>query len=317
MRPCLAHTRALALSLAIVGLSLPARATTCVKPDFLAAFPPDGATSVPPNAKLTAHYDPIAQYIDEDVRLVRGQSAPDGGTPASSGPGESVPVTFSEDEGRLTTTPPDGLVPGEHYVIEWPKLRGIGTASRGRGANVGFTVGTRDDVEAPSFEGLTGIEWDVVRQSDDCTSSIEERFVFDVTPGKAGDDSGMDTLALVVYQTRGGDVGNAASRPVLTAPFPTSGGSVRVERPIDGAKGHVCFAAHVMDLTGRVSTGNGANKEVCVTTTPPPFFYGCRLSSPGRASEGERKPSDGAAVGLGISAAVLSFCKRRRHRVTP
>jgi hypothetical protein len=298
--------RELGLALAVVCLASSGRAETCVKPDLVDTFPPDGAESVPPNAKLTAHYEATAQYIDEDVRLVRGVT-----TSTSADDGESVPVTFSEDEGLLTATPPNGLTPGEHYVIKWPKLRGIGTASRGRGANVTFTVGHADDVEPPSFQGLTAIQWDVRRTSDDCTNGIEERFVFDVTPGSASDDSGTESLAVVVYQTQGGDVGSDPSKPVLTALLPESGKSVRVERPIDGAKGRVCFAAHVKDLAGQVSTGNGANKEVCVKTTPPPFFYGCRLASPGRANPESR------AIALGFGLVVLSLRKRRRHRATP
>ena len=260
---------------------------------------------MPPNAKLTAHYESTAEYIDEDVRLVQGKSVPDGGADQ----GESVPATFNRDEGLLGVEPPNALVPGEHYVIKWPKLRGIGTASRGRGADVAFTVGTKEDIEAPSFEGLMDIGWDVRRARDDCTGSLEERFVFTVTPGKASDDSGTESLALVVFQTRGGDVGSDPSKPVLTAPFPESGGSVEVERPIAGAKGHVCFSAHVKDLTGKFSTGNGANKEVCVKTTPPPFFYGCRLAPPGASRV------SGAALALG--AVVLSLSKRRRHRAAP
>jgi hypothetical protein len=308
--------RELGLVLAVVGVAGAARAETCVKPDLLQTFPPDGAGNVPPNAKLTAHYEATAQYLDEDVRLVEGVSKS-----TSADDGESVPVSFSEDEGLLTTTPPNGLTPGAHYVVKWPKLRGIGTASKGTGADVAFTVGTTDDTEPPSFEGLTAIQWDVRRESDDCTNGIEERFVFDVTPGKASDDSGTGSLALVVYQTKGGDVGSDASKPVLTALLPANNESVRVERPIDGAKGRVCFAAHVKDLTGQVSTGNGANKEVCVKTTPPPFFYGCRFSSPGlvrqrSASSPGVLPGKGMTL-LGFGFVVLSLRKRRRHRATP
>lgn len=301
--------RELGLVLAVFGFAVTARAETCVKPDLLDTFPPNGAKNVPPNAKLTAHYEATAQYIDEDVRLVKGVSKS-----TSADDGESVPVTFSEDEGLLVTTPPSGLEPGERYVIKWPKLRGIGTASKGTGADVAFTVGTTEDVEPPSFEGLTSIQWDVRRTSDDCTNGIEERFVFDVTPGQASDDSGTESLALVVYQTKGGDVGTDPSKPVLTALLPKSQESVRVERPIDGAIGHVCFAAHVKDLTGKVSTGNGANKEVCVETTPPPFFYGCRVSGSGLVGPGGGMTRV-AVVGFGF--VVLSLRKRRRHRATP
>jgi hypothetical protein len=299
--------RGVGLALAVLGLGRLAHATSCVKPDLIDSFPADGAEGVPTNATLTAHYESTAEYLNEDVTLGEGKSTPDGGANQ-----ESQPVTFNKDEGLLTVTPPNGLLAGKDYVIKWPKLRGIGTASRGRGANVSFTVGDSEDREAPTFEGLMGISWDVRRGRDDCTESLEERFVFNVTPGKATDDLGTDLLALVVFQTRGGDVGTSgASRQVLMAPLPKEGKSAEVEQPIAAATGHVCFSAQVQDLTGARSSGNGANKEVCVKTTPPPFFYGCGVTPPGRAP----RRQSGAPLILG--AVVLSLSRRRRHRPAP
>src|SRR5207249_3722902 len=138
------------------------------------------------------------QYVDEDVTLAH-----------ESEPAESMPPRFDDKEGLLSVTPPNGLVQGDHYTVSWPKLRGIGTASRGRGAEVTFEVGAADDTEAPRFDGLTQISWDVDRNRDDCTNNEEERFWFDVTVGAASDDSGTDSLRLVVLQSRGGDVGES------------------------------------------------------------------------------------------------------------
>jgi hypothetical protein len=308
--------RGAALALAVVSLALPAHAALCAKPDLIDTFPPDGAVNVPPNATLTAHYESTAEYIDEEVILVQGTIDQDGG----SVHGVSVTFntkggpepTFDKNEGLLSITPPNELVPGEHYVIEWPKLRGINTASTGRDAKVSFTVGTQRDTEPPSFDGLTNINWDVRQARDACTGSFEERFVFNVTPGKASDDIATDLLALIVFQASGGEVGpTGAPKQVLTAPLPKQGRSVEVEQSIAAATGHVCFSAQVQDLTMGRSSGNGANKKVCVKTTAPPFFYGCRVAPLGRTPRGITP----AALVLG--PVVLSLYRRRRHRPTP
>src|SRR5262249_40498477 len=152
-------------------------------------FPADGATGVPTNATLMAKYAATAEYQGEDVTLDHG------GNGASK-----VPATFDDTEGELRITPPDPLVPGDTYTVSWPALRGIGTATLGSGAKVSFTVGQNADTAPPSFDGLVAASWDVDRRRDDCTDTVEQRFVFDLTPGKASDDSAREGLALVVFQ---------------------------------------------------------------------------------------------------------------------
>lgn len=291
--------RAGLLGIALVCAAPVAQATTCVKPDLIDTLPPDGAVRVPTNATLTAHYESTAEYLGEDVTLAEGDA-----------PAESVPARFDSAEGLLSVTPPNGLVPGGHYVIAWPKLRGIGTASLGRGLNASFTVTSAEDTASPSFEGLRAIDWDVRRAQDDCTGTIEQRFVFDVTPGHASDDLGTELLALLVLQTRGGGV-DTSPEQVLLAPLPSEGKSVRVERSIAAATGHVCFSAIVKDLTGKPSSGNGANREVCVDATAPPFFYGCRVTPLGRSG---RPPS---ATPLLASLVLVLSAHRRRQRPAP
>lgn len=284
---------------AIVAIAFPARATTCAEPNLIDSFPTDGAKGVPLNAQLTAHYDATAQYLNEDVTLEEGTDG-----------AESVPVVFDQADGLLTVTPPNDLQPNGDYTIAWPKLHGIGTASSGRGKTVHFTTGTADDDAPPSFSGLASVTWDVRREEDDCTNALEERFIFNVTPGKAADDSGTDSLVLVVYQSSGGDVAAAdGPKQVLFAPLPTEGDSVEVDRSIAAATGRVCFAAHVEDLTGKVS--GGADQQVCVTTTAPPFFYGCTVAPTNRA------PGQKGVPPLVLGAVVLSLLRRRRHRPAP
>jgi MYXO-CTERM domain-containing protein len=65
--------------------------------------------------------------------------------------------------------------------------------------------------------------------------------------------------------------------------------------------GHVCFAAIVQDLTGKVST-SGA--PVCVDTVAPPFFYSCGVGAGG-------KPYGAGAL---IAAAMLVLLVMRRSR---
>jgi hypothetical protein len=282
---------ALGLSVAVA-----ARADDCATADLLDTFPPDAGTGVPTDAVLTAHYAPNAQYGGETVTLQHGTA-----------PKETVDAVFDETQGLLSVTPVVPLVSGDRYAIEWPGLRGIDTASIGTGATVTFRVGDGPDVSAPIFAGLTKVRWDVKRERDECTSSFEDRFVFDLTPGAATDDAGTRNLALVVFQTKGPRVDQSGTREqVQISPLPKPGEAVRVALPIADAEGDVCFAALVRDLTGKVSS---ADREACTHTTAPPFFYGCSVA---RASSVRWPP--GLAASL---AFALSLLARRRHRRTP
>jgi hypothetical protein len=298
--------RTAALSLSVLVTAFPARADSCVKPDLIDTFPPNDAKSVPTNATLTAHYNPIAQFIestgpDSDVvKLAHGSAT-----------AEEMPnPEFDAAEGLLSIKPPDGLIAGDDYTVIWPALRGVGTASKGNGATVTFHVGGGPDTEAPTFDGLVDISWDVSREHDECTGNFEDRFAFDVVPGKAHDDFGTDNLQLVVQQSHGGDADKkGAPQQVLISPLPAAGNSVRVSTSIDAAEGHVCFTALVRDLIDNHS--DSTSHEVCVHATAPPFFYGCSLSRPAPKERGV--PTSLSLVLL----SVLSLCARRRHRPAP
>jgi hypothetical protein len=129
---------------------------------------------------------------------------------------------------------------------------------------------------------------------------------------------------LTVFQTSGPDLSaGAAPQPVHTQLMPEDD-RVRVSRAVDDSVGHICFAAIVRDLTGRVSSSG--NEEVCTDTVQPPFFYGCamhrsRLRSPpcGRTDQSrlrsppcgrtDRRPShEGGAV----AALAVAFIFSRR-----
>jgi hypothetical protein len=264
----------------------------CGRPDLEDTFPPENAVNVPTNATLTAHYAQTAEYSGEVVTLDQ-----------KGGADQTLDATFDDSQGLLQATP-GSLSPGADYVVSWPALKGVGTASLGSSAKIAFTAGSGPDTETPSFTGLANLDWDVARRHDACTGSTEERFVFDVTPGPAEDDFGLDELALVVFQTRGPGIG-PSDPPVQVAvkPLPVRGDSVRVERSIGDASGEVCFAALVRDLVGHMSAG--ADKVLCAKTTAPPFFYGCRFTP--------TTPGD-TGGGAAATALLLSFLARRRHR---
>lgn len=286
--------RALALTAVLLGTS-PVLADDCGKPDLLEAYPDvsEDPPTIPRNAVLTAHYAPTAQYLGEDVTL------------EEEGMDPVLPdVTFDETQGLLRATPPAPLTAGAHYTVTWPKLAGIGTASRGRGALVDFVGSAIDDVSSPDFEGLESVEWDVRRERDDCTDSLEDRFAFQLFPGVATDDFDVELLSVSVFQTAGPHVKSGdAPYPIATKKFPADGSPIRVTRAIDEGAGRVCFAALVRDLTGKASTG--AEREVCTRTTRPPFFYGCSTAL-------SRAPSEGSSIPwLLLSAAALG---RRRRR---
>ena len=73
----------------------------CGKPDLVDMVPPDGATGVPLNAKLGAHYAAAAEYLGEDVVLVH----PDGSE-------QLVAATFWDiDRAAAAVTPTAPLEP--------------------------------------------------------------------------------------------------------------------------------------------------------------------------------------------------------------
>jgi hypothetical protein len=266
-----------------------ARAAPCNTPELLYTLPGEGATGVPTDAALVAAYASSAEYLGEEVVLV-----PDGAEP------RPLVATFDRAQALLSVKLREGLQPGLAYAVRWPGLRGVDTATPGLGREVRFTAGLAPDAEAPQFEGVRAVRWDLERKRNNCTESIEERLVFDVELGAAGDDGGRASLALVVFQTAGPLV--TAPVPVLTRALPADG-VARVTLPTSRAVGRICFAALARDLTGKVSAS--ADRESCVMTTAPPFFRGCALAG--------RQPGGGGA-GLALALACLVVRARRRRR---
>jgi hypothetical protein len=274
----------------LFGLVLAPRAVNaapCGRPDVDATYPPHGAVGVPPNALLSAHYGAPAEYVDEIVTL--------------TGPAGEVPIYifFDRAESMLGARPLTELAEGA-YVVMWPGLRGV-TAGRGLGLTVEFDVGNQRDEQGPRFSGLTGIEWDWVREEDECTETHEDRFWFDLDLGSVSDDLAPNFLSVIVFETRGPSSGSAPEQ-IAIRPLPKDR-SVRVERPAAGGE-KVCFAAVVRDLTSRVS--GGGDEQVCVETTELPFFDGCSFGA--RGSRGN------AAVSLLFALSLVVAGRRRRAR---
>jgi hypothetical protein len=281
--------RALIAAAAISAWASVATADPCVRPDLLETLPPDGATGVPTNARLAAHYAATAEYLGEPVPL---EHVGVGVVPA--------PATFDASEGLLTIEPADPLVPGDSYKVTWPALRGLTTAALGKGADVTFTAGTTEDAIAPEFGGIHALSWDVERPKDDCSDSPQDRYRFDLSIGDATDDAPRNLLTLVVFQTAGPSLQGGSPEEVLVERLPEPGEEVQVRRSIDAAVGHVCFAALVRDSLGRVSNSTGA--EACTTTVRPPFFYGCALA--------RRTPS--SSLPWLVLFAVVALARSRR-----
>jgi len=282
---------ACALGALVWGAAPSARASSaCGKPDLLDTVPADMAVNVPPNASLSAHYASSAEYLGEDVIV----------TPPA-GDDAAVQVEFDSTQGLLTWKPAQDLPPGD-YTLRWPGLRGLNTAAPGLGATITFTVGTQRDVAAPDFAGLTAVRWDLERQKNDCTDSIESRMVFELDLAPADDDGGRDGLTLVVFQTAGGST-EAVSVPVLSMAMPSGSTSPQVKLPVAKATGHVCFAALARDTTGQ--TSNSGSQEICVETTAPPFFRGCAVA-PARGGWG--------STAIFALASILAAFARRPKR---
>ncbi len=184
-------------------------------------------------------------------------------------------AAFDSTEGLLSVMPPEPLEAGASYELRWPAIRGLNAAAPGNGGTAHFTVGSGPDEQPPTFGGVTGIAWDVERLNNECTDAIEERMVFDIDLGVADDDGGRGQLTLLLYQTAGPQLGDA-SVPVLAEALPAAGTPAHVALPTDRAVGHVCFAALVRNLTGKVS--DSGSQEVCAEVTTPPFFRGCSIA---------------------------------------
>lgn len=270
-----------------------AAAEPCNRPDLKDTMPPNAALGVPTNAALHARYATSAEYLDEEIvleRVATGESETFSGSQ----------VSWVSVEGVLSITPSTPLASSELYRVRWPGLRGIATASRGRGKDIEFETGATEDVELPVFDGISGLEWDVERETDPCTDAQEERYVFDVEVPDASDDGGRESLTLLVFQTRGPDVDPKSPRPVLVSRLPAAGKTVRVSQTIDDGVGEVCFAGVVRDLTGKVS--GGGNRERCVETVEPPFFYGCAIG---------RTAGQSGVAGWLLTLVLGLVCRRR------
>jgi hypothetical protein len=266
-----------------------ARADSCTSPDLVETMPADMAQNVPTNALLFARYVTIAQYANGDHVGFEQVGMPTRTLSDNF-------VTFDATSGILQITPPTALSPGASYVVHWPALRGIDTATLGRKMDQTLTAGTEADMLPPMFGGLTSISWDVSRTNDSCSNSIDERYVFDLGLGDAADDGGRDSLTLIVFQTSGPTLEASARTQVLAQRIPPIGQHVTVTRTIGDAVGHICFAAIVRDLTLKASY-SGA--PVCVDTVAPPFFYGCGVAP-------ARTDSDAGAAALGLLALAMS-----------
>ncbi|MGC4091393.1 MAG: Ig-like domain-containing protein [Polyangiaceae bacterium] len=267
--------------------ALPGRADSCARPDLEAAFPGDGAASVPLNATLSAVYAENADYLGEPVTLT------------SNGQAREVSVRFDSSERRLSVEAAE-LAPNTTYTLAWPALRGITTAGHGRGLSLTFTTSAALDSEPPEFSGLRELDWDLVHPRDDCTDDLEPRLRFRLGVAAADDDGGRESLQALVFQTAGPAIRAEAPRFVAGPTWPASS-TLELDLPVADANGHVCFAVMARDLVGNVSATGSETR--CVKTTAPPIFYGCASS---RSSHSNHAPS-----GLALLCATIPFLRRR------
>ena len=135
-----ARSSALLVGVGLALLGGTAHAAPCGRPDVDLTFPPDGATAVPSNAILAAHYGSPVRYADEVVSLLD-----DGGRNIG------VTLAYDDADSMLRATPDQPLAAG-HFDLVWPGLRGVsGSGGVGRGRSVGFTVTSTVDATPPVF----------------------------------------------------------------------------------------------------------------------------------------------------------------------
>ena len=269
------------------------RTAQCGKPDLVDMVPPDCATDVPRNARLGAHYAASADYLDEDVVLVR----PDGGRQILRG-------TWDATEQLLLVTPSAPLDPNAAYEIHWPTLRGLNAAAPGLGGTARFDTSAGFDAAPPVFAGVTGLAWDLERTTNDCIDEVVERFVFDVDLGAASDDGGTSGLTLMLFQTAGPLVGTTPM-PIPARAWPKDGGRVQVKLATGESVGEICFAGIVRDTIGQTSESGAVT--ACVHTTAPPFFRGCSMT-------GGDAPRPGRELLTALALGALLLRRRMRRR---
>ncbi len=287
----------MAVLLAAGALAAPTGARAeCGKPDLVDMVPPDGATGVPPNAKLAAHYAQSTEYLGEDVVLVHPDDSE-----------QLLPAVWDATEQLLSVTPTSALLANSMYQIRWPVLRGLNAAAPGLGGSARFTTGAAFDTAPPEFTGVVGLSWDLERKNNDCVDELVERFVFDIDLGVASDDGGTSGLTLMLFQTKGPQVLGMPT-PIPARAWPQSGTRAQVKLVKESAVGEICFAGIVRDTTGEISQSGAV--EACVHTTDPPFFRGCSVSGPGADHPGH----GGTAALLPLIALVALALNRRRTR---
>jgi hypothetical protein len=279
--------------LAVASWQASALAAPCGRPDVDTTFPPNGATQVPQNARLSAHYAAPALYLDEAVELTDQQGA-------------AVEVTTSYDEAEATlSATPATLLSAGRYELDFPALRGLSSGGTGLGKSVAFFVQETMDTAPPRFAGLTEVSWDLSRERDPCAESLEDRYVFELGLGTASDDADTELLSVLVFETRAPNTaGERDPMRVALRAMPEDRKLV-VTRPARAA-GETCFAAVVIDMAGNLS--GGAEHEVCATTKKPPFFEGCAFAP---ATQGSRRSL--ALSGI-LGAAWLWQLRRRGAR---
>ena len=252
--------------------------------------PPDGATGVPLNATLGAHYMASADYLGEDVVLVH----PDGRE-------QMLEARFDPTEVLLSVTPTEPLVAGGAYVVRWPSLRGLNASAPGYGGEAHFTAGTADDTAVAELRGrhrgrvgpraraerLHGRARGTLRLRHRARRRQRRRrprradaaAVPDVRLGRDGDDA---------CRCR-----RARSRPRARPRRSSCRRAISV--------GHVCFAALVRD-TDETSSRRAAPPRPAWTRSPRPSSAAAASPVPHRA----RRAAPFAAL------ALLALLARRR-----
>jgi hypothetical protein len=173
-----------------------------------------------------------------------------------------------------------------------------------------FTTALTGDTEAPSFPGVVGLSWDLVREQDDCVDELTERFVFDIELGDAIDDGGPDGLTLLLFQTSGPEI-DKMPMPLPGRAWP--GTHTQVSRATEEAVGEICFGAIVRERPARSASGN---VTACVHDRPTVLprlqrrgRVRARMVSPGRWRPPQRRSR------LTVAEALMVPCLSRRNSI--
>lgn len=256
--------------------------------DQVLTFPLDGSNSIPTNVVLRAefpesqdpHGEPYWYVISNGVR-VNGVSNWDGST--------------------STFTPHGGLDERTAYTAR------VTAQATGDFWSFTFATGSTTDTVAPSFSGITEIEWAEIPEDwllSNCRLAQGNGFVFKLMLGGITDEGTGSDPCFYVYQTKGP---NITEETLVARMRPIEGNRhIVYMEPVEDGEGEFCFRVNARDLGGNF---DGNSRVECVEAVHGAIFAdACSIANSNNSNHTEH---GNLIFGLLL---IGAFCVMRRFR---